>query len=137
ILVSGEERGRPYYAMELIEGADLAQIASALASNDDFDAAVSSVSSRERATRGDALPHVPPAEQPPRAPELPSRDRDRVRKLAQLFVEAARGLDELHRLGILHRDLKPGNLMVTEAEHRLVIMDLGLAAFAQASRSIT
>ncbi len=58
-------------------------------------------------------------------------------RLAELFAGAADGLAHLHEHGILHRDLKPGNLMLTEGGGRLVIMDLGLAKLADQSQALT
>lgn len=40
-------------------------------------------------------------------------------------AEIAEGLDAAHRRGVVHRDLKPGNVMLTKTGARL--MDFGLA----------
>src|SRR6201982_4018523 len=40
-------------------------------------------------------------------------------------IEICEGLEKAHRSGVMHRDLKPGNIMLTKAGAKL--MDFGLA----------
>ncbi len=48
------------------------------------------------------------------------------------IVQAASGLEYAHRKGIVHRDIKPGNLMLDE-DSVVRVLDLGLARLDQAS----
>jgi predicted Ser/Thr protein kinase len=90
ILATGADDTNAYYAMEYVDGTDLA-----------------------------------------RAAKIP------VERLAELFAGAADGLAHLHENGILHRDIKPGNLMLTADGKRVVVMDLGLAKLADESQALT
>ena len=63
---------------------------------------------------------------------------DRLRKgplpIQQLFkygIDICEGLDRAHRSGVIHRDLKPGNIMITKSGAKL--MDFGLAKASVAS----
>jgi len=136
ILASGSIDDTPYYAMEYVEGADLAKVASALTRVADFAAAVSTASEAWRAEKSELFAHVPHVPRPTPDP-LGSSARDRYRPLGRALRDAARGLHHLHEAGVIHRDVKPANLMVTEADRRVVVMDLGLAAVTDATRSIT
>ncbi len=102
ILATGADAEREYYAMEHVDGADLAHAGETLA--------------RWKADLG---------------------PRDFARRIADLFADAADGLAHLHDAGVIHRDLKPGNLMLSADGKRLVIMDLGLAKLADESQALT
>ncbi len=63
-----------------------------------------------------------------------SHTRLPVERALDYAMQIGAGLARAHREGIVHRDVKPGNVMVTE-EDRAVIVDFGLAKFRE--RNIT
>ncbi len=58
--------------------------------------------------------------------ELSNRVHGFFRSAAKLGIQAAEALQHAHDLGVLHRDIKPGNLML-DADAGLHITDFGLA----------
>jgi serine/threonine-protein kinase len=52
-----------------------------------------------------------------------------------LLVEIAAGLHEAHTQGVVHRDLKPGNIVVTSG--RVKILDFGIASMSGLGARLT
>jgi eukaryotic-like serine/threonine-protein kinase len=58
-----------------------------------------------------------------------------LEQVLQYAIEIADALDKAHRKGITHRDLKPGNIMLTQTGTRL--LDFGLAKLRQEAAPAT
>jgi len=60
------------------------------------------------------------------APLRPWVDAEHIERLRRTLPQLVAGLRQLHRAGIVHRDIKPGNVLVA-VDGRVVIVDFGLA----------
>ncbi len=60
-----------------------------------------------------------------------------VEQLLRLLAEVADALDYAHRQGVVHRDIKPGNLIYNAPDDRIKITDFGIARVADSSRTRT
>ncbi len=149
----GCERGIHFYAMRFIEGQTLAE---AFAVRQGGDGSLSPEGERGRPSASDLEDasatwlRLPPGKlreaaprQLPMAPPLPSAAAETCRvadvstqlnpagpawwrRLADLGIQAAEALEHAHQHGIIHRDIKPGNLLL-DAQGQLWLADFGLA----------
>ena len=83
-----------------------------------------------------ALPPLPLPELPEPNEAVQAHDAY-VRRVVELIRDAARALHTVHEQGVVHRDVSPGNLMLTPDGHRIVLMDFGLAKGGGASQSVS
>lgn len=62
-------------------------------------------------------------------------ERPPTRRVLEIMRQVASGLAAIHAMGIVHRDLSPDNIMVTDAGHAK-ILDLGLSRLADVLSSM-
>ncbi len=67
------------------------------------------------------------------AGRIRERGRLEIDETVQLAAQLGRGLDELHGRGVLHRDVKPSNVLL-DAAGRAALADFGLARATDSTR---
>jgi len=115
----GEQDELHYYVMPLIRGVGLDEIIHELCRVDTSDRDIKRVAS---ALVADKFPTEESAAGATK-PAIPGRNWQAV---AHFGIQAAEALDHAHGQGTLHRDIKPGNLLV-DADGVVCVADFGLA----------
>jgi serine/threonine protein kinase len=144
VFTSGHDGERWFYAMELVEGASLAAVAGRLSRGQTVDGAVwqtavgtacdsARAAERPLSMSRDGSPASGAAGPVPSpSPESVSRligspGRAYVDRVVDLLRQVVEATHALHQAGVVHRDIKPGNVLVSRDATQAVLMDLGLA----------
>jgi eukaryotic-like serine/threonine-protein kinase len=65
---------------------------------------------------------------------LREHKRLEIEETVHIVRDACHGLDYAHRAGVVHRDVKPGNLLIAEEMHITKLADFGIAKAAEQTR---
>jgi len=109
----GCERGVHYYAMQFIAGRSLSELIVQL-KKEQTECALASTESTAPVARAATVPDF--------------GGGGYWRRMAELIAQAADALEYAHSLGVVHRDVKPGNLLL-DGRGSLWVADFGLAKF--------
>jgi serine/threonine protein kinase len=145
IYAVGQDEQLCYLAMELVAGVSLRAVMDAMQSPEESDESLEDLVSRlwaeppAHAVRFDEFPawrmRSSRGEQVAQArlsEPVRSRieDRDYIWRCCEIIRDAARALAHAHDSGVVHRDVKPENLML-ECDGRIRVVDFGVAAFLE------
>jgi serine/threonine protein kinase/tetratricopeptide (TPR) repeat protein len=127
----GVDQGTHYYAMQLIDGQSLTEVIKQLRSD------APTAGQRKPAAKVDPIASGQVnVSSSPRSIGNSSWTREHCRETARLGLQAALALEHAHQLGVIHRDVKPSNLLL-DGSGKLWVADFGLARLPQENHDLT
>jgi tetratricopeptide (TPR) repeat protein len=135
IFAQAETDGVYYYAMELIDGTSLHNMIVELRDSESPDSSTADLSETvplppRGSTTAPALPSTPTSSVVASRPASQPRSWEQFHQIAEHMADVADALDYAHQRGVVHRDIKPHNLLIGR-DGRMRISDFGLARLAE------
>ena len=129
VYTAGECDGALYIAMEYVEGVSLSQVIDAVRAGPAGRPASDVWNGLVAAAPDETGPAEPPAadDDDDTTPPAPRLDAPYVRTCLHAVAEIAHALDAAHHAGIIHRDVKPSNIII-QRDGRARLLDFGIAA---------
>lgn len=140
IFSSGVEGDHWYYAMELVDGVDMGMVMENLCAQEispttlsyttwfeEFRECVREARSREQLMDDGFNISERIRQIDATANQTETQSREYIIETVKLICQVTSATQSLHDAGIVHRDIKPGNIMLTSDGQDAVLMDLGLA----------
>ncbi len=127
----GESRDGYYYVMELLEGRPLSDVLQCFMSMDMSAARMTTIArilGTPSISPDTAESRIEPSSDPSKldyTEQTSGRDRRYYQTVAKWVADIADALHYAHQQGIIHRDVKPGNIFIC-SDGRAVLLDFGL-----------
>jgi len=128
----GEDQGMHFYVMQLIDGQGLDGMLDQVRAQTSHGDGRTTTVFEGSANCADSMRQVELADAPDSLPIGTDLPDTHFRRVAQIGVRVARALEYAHAHGVLHRDVKPANILVDE-EDNVWVTDFGLAKFIDAN----